>query len=243
MSNMKTLEGKTALVTGAGRGIGRAIALALAAKGADVCVASRTLPELEEVSEGIRGRGRKALATACDLRNEAEIHRLVRSAEREFGRIDILVNNAGIGYFAPVRSMTTEQFDAMWSVNVRAAFLVTREVLPGMMERASGDIVNIASLAGRNAFVGGAGYASTKWALIGFARSLMLEVRERNIRVVTVCPGSVDAAFGDHAGREIRSPGVIPTAEDIAAVVIDTLSMPRYVMVSEVDVRPTNPKG
>ncbi len=240
---MKSLEGKKALVTGAGRGIGRAIALALAAHGADVCVASRTATELDEVCSEIRSAGRKALAVPCDLTKEPDVRRLARAARDEFGVVDILINNAGIGYFAPVQTLTVEQFDAMWSLNVRGVFLVTREVLPGMLQRASGDIVNIASLAGRNAFVGGAGYASTKWALIGFARSLMLEVREKNIRVVTICPGSVDTSFGDHAARAARSPGVIPTAGDIAAVVVDTLAMPRHVMVSEVDVRPTNPKG
>ncbi len=240
---MKPLEGKKALVTGAGRGIGRAIALALAAEGADVCVASRTASELEEVCAKIRSAGQRALAVPCDLTKESDIRRLVHSAQDGLGSVDILINNAGIGYFAPVQTLTVEQFDAMWSLNVRGVFLVTREVLPEMAARASGDIVNVASLAGRNAFIGGAGYASTKWALIGFARCLMLEVREKNIRVVTICPGSVDTSFGDHAARAARSPGVIPTAGDIAAVVVDTLAMPRHVMISEVDVRPTNPKG
>ncbi len=111
-----------------------------------------------------------------------------------------------------------------------------------MSAQHSGDIVNIASLAGRNSFVGGAGYSATKWALIGFARSLMLEVRENNIRVITLCPGSVDTDFAG-PGHVPSRPGIIPAADDIAAVVLDALRMPRNVMVSEIDIRPTNPNG
>jgi NADP-dependent 3-hydroxy acid dehydrogenase YdfG len=110
-----------------------------------------------------------------------------------------------------------------------------------MVKKRSGDILNLASLAGRNAFVGGGGYCATKWALIGFSRCLMLEVREHNIRVVTLCPGSVETGFGDHP-KEKQSPA-IPKPDDIARVALDTLLMPRHVMVSEVDIRPTNPKG
>jgi len=121
-------------------------------------------------------------------------------------------------------------------------FLLTRESLPGMISGGGGDIVNISSLAGRNAFVGGAGYGATKWALIGFSRSLMLEVREKNVRVITLCPGSVDTQFAGPSGGPAR-PGVIPSADDIAAVVLDAVRMPRHVMVSEIDIRPTNPKG
>ncbi len=237
------LLGKTAVVTGAGRGIGRSIALALAGAGADVCIAARTTRDLEAVAREIATMGRRAVVAACDMSRESDIRTLAATALREFHSVDILVNNAGIGHFAPVRELPTEQFDAMWSVNMRGVFLLTRELLPGMLERRTGDIVNIASLAGRNAFIGGAGYAATKWALIGFSRCLLLEVRDRNVRVVTICPGSVETSFGNHAAREMMSKGTIPTGDDIAQIVLQTIMMPRHVMVSEVDVRPTNPKG
>ena len=237
-----TLKGQVALVTGAGRGIGRSVAMALARRGASVAVTARTQPEIDAVAAAIRAGGGRAIALRADMRDGEQVARLPEATLEEFGRIDILVNNAGLGHFAKVEELRPEAFDEMWEVNVRGVFLLTRAVLPSMSAARSGDIVNIASLAGRNSFVGGAGYSATKWALIGFARSLMLEVRDRNIRVITLCPGSVDTGFAG-PGRTPPRPGVIPTGDDIAAVALDALSMPRNVMVSEIDIRPTNPKA
>ena len=237
------LEHKTAIVTGAGKGIGRAVALALAEQGANVVVAASTQSEIEAVAADVEGLGRKALAVRADVSLESEVGTLVANTVETFGTVDILVNNAGIGLFANVVELSTEKFDRMVGVNMRGMFLCSRAVLPHMTKQKSGDIINISSLAGRNAFVGGAGYCATKWAMIGFARCLMLEVREHNIRVITLCPGSVDTGFGDHRENSPRSSGNIPKSKDIAHVVVDTLLMPRNVMVSEVDIRPTNPKG
>jgi 3-oxoacyl-[acyl-carrier protein] reductase len=234
------LEGKITIVTGAGRGIGRAIALALAKNGSDVVVAARTKSEISEMAKDIERIGRKSLAVPTDVSDENDVQNLIQKTIQQFGRIDILVNNAGIGSFGKVQDLSVRDFDRMWAVNMRGVFLCTRAVLPHMTKQNSGDIVNISSLAGRNAFIGGAGYAATKWALIGFSRCLMLEVREHNIRTVVICPGSVDTTFNTSGSP--KSSGAIPTADDIAQVVVDTLLMPRNVMVSEVDVRPTNPK-
>ncbi|HLF14108.1 MAG TPA: SDR family NAD(P)-dependent oxidoreductase [Bacteroidota bacterium] len=237
-----TLAGKVALVTGAGRGIGRSIAMALAGEGASIAVSARTQSQIDEVASAIRSSGGKAAAVRTDMRDAGQVARLAETTLKEFGRIDILVNNAGLGHFARVEQLSAADFDEMWEVNVRGVFLLTKAVLPMMSAQRSGDIVNIASLAGRNSFAGGAGYSATKWALIGFGRSLMLEVRENNIRVITLCPGSVDTGFAG-PGQAPARPGVIPTAGDIAAVALDALRMPRNVMVSEIDIRPTNPKG
>ena len=239
---MNNLDGKVALITGAGRGIGKATALTLASRGCDVVIASRTQSELDLLGREIEATGRKALAMRTDVAVEADVKRLVDATMKKFGRIDILVNNAGIGSFAKVEALSTKEFDDMWAVNMRGVFLLTREVVPIMTKQKTGDIVNIASLAGRNAFIGGAGYCATKWALIGFGRCLMLEVREHNIRVITLCPGSVETTFGP-PDLHLKDTSRIPKASDIAQVVADTISMPRTVMVSEVDIRPTNPKG
>ncbi len=237
-----SLGGKTALITGGGRGIGRAVAVAFAREGASVALCARSENEISEVAAGINGSGGRAVPIRADLRREDDIRSLVASTVSEFGGIDILVNNAGLGYFSKAGEMETSHFDEMWQVNLRAVFLITREVLPHMAGRGGGDIVNVSSLAGRNAFVGGTGYAATKWGLIGFSRSLMLEVREQNIRVITLCPGSVDTEFAGPSGRKHR-PGVIPSAAEIATVALDAVRMPRHVMVSEIDIRPTNPKA
>lgn len=238
---MTDLKGKTAIVTGAGKGIGKAIALALAGQGTEVAVVARTFKDVQEVQRQIEMLGRKSLAIQADVGEEEGVKRLVRETAKTFGKVDILVNNAGVGYFARVMELAVQDFDEMFSTNVRGVFLCTKAVLPHMIKQHSGDIVNIASLAGRNAFVGGAGYAATKWALIGFARSLMLEVREYDIRVITICPGSVDTDFDRRSSAQAKEKSRIPKAEDIAQIVVDALLMPRNVMVSEVDIRPTNP--
>jgi 3-oxoacyl-[acyl-carrier protein] reductase len=236
------LDRRVALITGGGRGIGKAIALAMAGEGARIVVSARTASEIDDVAGKITAGGGTALAVSADMKQEDQVRALADRTMEEFGRIDILVNNAGIGHFAGVASLAPGDFDEMWNVNMRGVFLLTSAVLPRMISQNGGDIVNIASLAGRNAFAGGAGYAATKWALIGFSRCLMLEVREHNIRVVTLCPGSVATDFAGPS-RAAKKPGVIPTSDDIARVALDAVAMPRNVMVSEIDIRPTNPKG
>jgi 3-oxoacyl-[acyl-carrier protein] reductase len=236
------LTDKVAIVTGSGRGIGKAVALALAQAGARVVVAARTLGEINAAAKEIDALGRQALAIRADISQEFDVNSMISKTIQKFGTVDILVNNAGIGSFAKVADLHVSEFDKMWRVNLRGAFLCTKAVIPHMVAQNSGDIINMASLAGRNAFIGGAGYCSTKWGLIGFARCVMLEVRSHNIRVITLCPGSVATGFGGDSEADPRSEGEIPSAEEIARVVTDVLKMPRHVMVSELDIRPTNPK-
>ena len=236
-TNDYRLSGKVAVVTGAGRGIGKAIARALAAEGAHVVLAARSAGEIENVAAAIRAAGGNATAVRTDMTDERQVGDLIAESLRISGSVDILVNNAGIGIFKSVVAMDISEFDAMWNVNMRGVFLATHAVLPSMIRSRGGAIVNIASLAGKNTFKGGAGYGATKWALRGFAGSLMLEVREHNIRVVTICPGSVDTGFsaGGKRGAQITQP------EDVASAVIFAVTAPGRSMFSEIDLRPTNP--
>ena len=234
---MNRLKGSVAVVTGAGRGIGKAISRALAAEGSCVVLAARSLREIEEVAAECRTEGVEAVPIQTDITDPDHVRKMIHSTVDQFGKIDILVNNAGIGFFKPVTSLSLEEFDAMWNVNMRGVFLTVKEVLPFMEKAASGCIVNIGSLAGKNPVKEGAAYAATKWALRGFAASLMLEVRDKNIRVVTIFPGSVDTAFRRQsgAGRNVTQP------EDVGAAVVFAATVPSRSMVSELDVRPTRP--
>jgi len=234
------LQGMTALVTGAGRGIGRSIAERLAGEGAAVALNARTEGDLRDVQSAIDARGGRAVIARGDITDDEALRNVMKIVDRELGRIDILVNNAGIGQFAPVRDLSVDDFDAMWMLNMRALFQTTKLALERMERQESGAIVNISSLAGKNAFAGGAGYAATKWALIGFSRCLMLEVREKNIRVVTVCPGSVDTTFS--GARNPDKAGKILTPDDVAEAVLVAVTLPSRAMISEIDIRPTNPK-
>jgi 3-oxoacyl-[acyl-carrier protein] reductase len=233
------LKGSVALVTGAGRGIGRAIAMSLSAEGALVVLNSRSRKELEAVRAEIESRGGRAEIAEADITDDAVVQRVFEGILARHKRIDILVNNAGSGRFAPVRSLSMEDLDYMWKLNVRALVHCTKLALPAMEKQKRGMIVNISSLAGKNAFVGGGGYASTKWALLGFSRCLMLEEREHNIRVVTISPGSVDTTFSPH--RDPEKAQNILSPQDVADTVLLAVTIPERAMVSEIDIRPTTP--
>lgn len=235
---MGSLNDQVAIVTGASRGIGKAIARSLAQEGARVVLAARTKADLDSVADQLLSAGLSALSLPTDIGDETQVQGLVSKTMNTYGRIDILVNNAGIGFFKPVVDLKVEEFDRMWSVNMRGAFMATRAVLPHMIKARTGHIVNISSLAGKNSVKEGAAYPATKWALRGFASSLMLEVREANIRVITIFPGSVDTGFSTTGkrGHTITQP------EDVASAVVFAVSAPSRSMFSEIDVRPTIPR-
>jgi 3-oxoacyl-[acyl-carrier protein] reductase len=236
------LKDKVCVVTGASKGIGRATALEFASAGADVAIAARTPELLNDVKAEIKKKGVRCHSYQADLAQEKEIKEFISGTIRELGKIDILVNNAGFGIFHPVIDFPTKEWDSMFALNVRGLFLTTREALPHLRQSGKSVIVNVASLAGKNAFTGGAGYAATKHAVIGFSRCLMLEERKNGIRVLVICPGSVATSFFD-AHHDTHDPkrDKILHSEDVAASIIHMIRQPQRAMVSEIDIRPTDP--
>jgi len=236
------IQDKVAIVTGASKGIGKVTALELAKLGANLVLAARTGPLLHELAETVSENGVEALALPTDMTREEEIKNLVDKALDRFGRIDILVNNAGLGYFHPVADFPTNDWDEMFSLNLRGLFILTRECIPALRKAGESVVVNVASLAGKNAFVNGGGYAATKHALIGFSRCLMLEERKNGMRVLVICPGSVDTQFFDDRAEDFDSkrPRMLKP-EDVASSIVHMIQLPQRAMVSEIDIRPSNP--
>lgn len=230
-----------ALVTGATEGIGRSTAFALGRAGWRVGICARTAPKVEALVAELRAAGIDAAGAAGDVGAEPDAARIVRAVDAAIGPIDTLVNNAGIAVFKSFLEQTLDDWDRTMATNVRSLFLMTRAVLPGMIERRSGAIVNVASLAGKNGVKGATAYSASKHAVLGFSRSLMLEVRSLGIRVIAICPGSVDTDLI----RSQEDPGAPPRrillADDVAATIRSALELPQRALVSELDVRPANP--
>jgi len=232
---------QTALVTGATEGIGRATAFALGRAGYRVGVCARTEPKVRQLLEDLRREGIEAAGTPADVGVPDQAARMVADVSRAIGEIGVLVNNAGVLIARPFEELTLEEWDATMNTNVRSLYLVTRAVLPPMRKRKQGSIVNVASLAGRNGFAGGTAYAASKHAVLGFSRSLMLEVRKDNIRVIAICPGSVDTSLLRDQPMLKSEPSRILQPEDVAASILHALALPERALVSELDIRPTNP--
>jgi NAD(P)-dependent dehydrogenase (short-subunit alcohol dehydrogenase family) len=233
------LRGSTALVSGAGRGIGRAIALALAREGANVAVVSRTAPELDRVVDEVETSGGRGLAFAGDLRDGAACGAAVQATVDRFGGLEVLVNNAGVGVFTNVADTTDDDWDAVLATNLTAVFRLTRAALPHLARR-GGHVLMISSLAGSNPGPGMAAYGASKAALDYFAHCLMLEVRPRGVRVTTLAPGSVDTAFSGRARPDAASWMLSP--DDLAATAVEVLRMRDAALSSRIEMRPAQPQ-
>jgi NAD(P)-dependent dehydrogenase (short-subunit alcohol dehydrogenase family) len=236
---MLDLKGKTAIVTGATRGIGRAIAEALLAHGARVSVAARNAAGVERAAaELARGEPARVLGVVADVGRPEDCRTLVTRTIDRFGRLDILVNNAGVGGFKPVAEMTPAEWRAVIDTNLNSLFYCSHEALPYLREAGGGWIINMGSLAGKNAFANGSAYNASKFGLIGFSEALMQEVRYDDIRVSYIMPGSVATEFeGMRGGRAEWK--IQPS--DVAQIVIDLLNTPARTLPSRVEVRPSRP--
>jgi len=235
------LEDRVAVVTGGSTGIGRATAREMAREGARVAICARTEPDLEEAAREIRSEGGEVLAVTADVSRREDVERLADRVREELGPVDVLVNNAGIGVFGSLEELRVEDFDRCFGVNVRGVFLCCRAFATAMAERGDGVVVNVASLAGKNFFPRGSVYAGSKHAVMGLSKSLMVELRDRGVRVLTVCPGSVNTPFFDKADHGEPDRDRIVAPEDVAELIVESVRLSDRGTVSEVEIRPVNP--
>jgi 3-oxoacyl-[acyl-carrier protein] reductase len=233
------LRGATAILTGASRGIGLAIAAALAAEGAKLVLNARLAGPLEAAAASLRAKGAVVETVAGDVGDEATASSLVDTAART-GRLDLLVNNAGIGHHGPLEKMDPAEFDRVCRTNLRGPFLLMRAAIPAMRRGGGGTIVSLASLAGVNPVPQRAAYAATKWGLIGLSRSVLQEVRRDGIRVIILEPGSTLTDFG-HDPAKLEHSDKLVRPEDVASILIAALKLPARATVSEIEIRPTDP--
>ena len=236
MDAAKQLEGKVALITGASRGIGFAIARSLGRMGARLSLCARDARRLESAANELKGEGFTVFAAPADVTRADQIASLVQGTEQTLGPVEILVNNAGIGYFGPVQEASEANWDAVLDTNLKSVFLISKAIAPGMILRRSGHIVNIASLAGKNAFANGGIYCASKWGLIGLTQCMAEDLRQYGIRVSAVCPGSVATEFSPHAGKDTSK---MLQAEDVAHAVEMIVTQAPQSFISEVLLRPT----
>ena len=237
MDTKPPLAGQVAVVTGAGRGIGAAIARQLAALGTTTVLCGRTKSTLDETARTIAGLGGKTEVIPCDV---TVLHQLEYAATRvdsTFGRVDILVNNAGIGGFNELlHALPPEEWDRVLNTNLRGVYYAIRAFAPLMIRAYSGHIINISSLAGKNALPKGAAYAASKWGLNGLTYSVAEELRPHNVRVSVICPGSVDTELGPHTGKD---PHKMLKPDDVAHAVAMLVTQAPQSFMSEILLRPT----
>jgi 3-oxoacyl-[acyl-carrier protein] reductase len=231
------LATKTALVTGGGRGIGAAIAHRLAGLGATIVICGRRTDLLQKTAQDIRSDGGQCEPQVCDVTDWKSVAALAARVEKTLGRLDILVNNAGIGGFGgPLHAMPVENWDAVLNTNLRGVFYTIRAFAPLMIASGGGHIINISSIAGKNALPNGAAYAASKWGLNGLSYSVAEELRGHNIRVSVICPGSTQTELSPHQGKD---PNKMLQPDDVAHAVAMLVTQAPNSFASEIVLRPT----
>ena len=235
MAQEKNNTKKVVVITGGSKGIGLECARQFLKEGYHVINASRTNPN------PLKNKNYSFVKT--DVSKEKDVRELFETVVKKFGGADTLINNAGYGVFGNLAESKTKDFDNLFSVNVRGLYLSTKYALKSMLKNNEGTIINISSLAGKNGFAGGSLYCAAKHAVMGMSRALMLEVRENNIRVITICPGSVDTEFFDAANVELwSSRETMLSANEVAQVCLLSAKLPQKALMNEVEIRPLNPK-
>ena len=229
------LNGKVVWITGSSRGIGKATVSQFAAKGARVVVSARSVNEIDAIVGEINANGDSALAIPCDVTQNNQIVALVAGVKKTWGAIDILVNNAGIGVFKNILELEEDDWDAMMQVNLKSAFLCSKAVLPSMIERQSGHIINVASVAGKQPFENSGGYCASKYGMIGFTDVLRLENRKHGIKVSAVLPGATSTPIWGDADVDHSA---MMAADDAAKIIVSLCEIDDAAMIEEVVLRP-----
>ena len=232
---VRVAPNSVALVTGASRGIGRAIALRLSQLAAAVAFCGRDAKALRAVDAEIEKLGARTYSQVADVTKSAQVADLVANTEAKLGPVTILVNNAGIGLFGHAHEKTEADWDSVLNTNLKSVFLLSRAVAPSMIRRGSGDIINISSLAGKSTFAGGGIYCASKWCLMGLSGCMAEDLRDHGIRVSVICPGSVVTEF---SGRGPKDPAKALTAEDVAHAVAAIVTQGPQSFLSEIHLRP-----
>jgi NAD(P)-dependent dehydrogenase (short-subunit alcohol dehydrogenase family) len=237
VDTVRPLAGQVAMVTGAGRGIGAAVAKELSGLGATAVLCGRARGALDAVALAITEAGGKAEVVVCDVTSLSSVEAAAGKVEASFGRVDILVNNAGIGGFGgPLHQLAPDAWDQILNTNLRGVYYAVKAFAPLMIRARSGHIINISSLAGKNALPNGAAYAASKWGLNGLSYSAAEELRGYNIRVAVICPGSTNTELSPHAGKD---PAKMLQPEDVAHAVAMLVTQSAQSFVSEILLRPT----
>ena len=232
---------KVVIITGASKGIGKAIALKLAGdKNFIICLFGRNVQKLKSLHKQISKKNISAEYYSGDVADEQFVNTSIKEILKKYKKIDILINNAGIAYFEQFVDSNLEQFKAQIDTNLIGVYNFTKAVIGGMIKKKNGSVINIVSQAGKVGFSYGTTYAATKHAVMGFSKSLMLEVRKHNIRVIAVCPGSVETEMISKSPIHKNIKQVLKP-KDIADIVFATICLPNRVLISEIDIRPTNP--
>ena len=237
------LRNKTAIITGAGKGIGKAIAESLAREGVNLGLLARTAADLDELKNTLSEQhGVQVFTASADVSNSQEARAAVSGLAASFGHVDILINNAGTASFGKLAEMDPEQWEQIIRVNLMGAYYVTHELLPAMIEQGSGDIINIASTAGERGFATGSAYCASKFALLGMTEALMQEVRKSNIRVTALNPSTVNTPLAVNSGLPIGDEDRMLQPEDVAELVLAGLKLPSRVVLKTAGIWTNNPQ-